>query len=65
VAILDVSEKGSIKLLDQSACAPEETGVQIQVPAKTEDIHEFQIKAQNLFKWFSPLPKINVELDQQ
>lgn len=62
VAVLDESEKGAINLLDEAACDPSETGVEIQIAVKPDDIHEFERTARKLFRHFTPRPEINIEL---
>lgn len=64
VAALDESEKGIINLLDEQACAREETGVLIQLAIQKSDIQEFQNKAMGLYKYFVPRPEINVTLPE-
>lgn len=61
VAVLDVSEKGRIDLLNEEPCG-EETGLLIQMAVKPKDIGEFEVKAQKLFKYFKPVPEINTEI---
>ena len=61
VAVLDKSEKGTMNLLHEEDCG-EETGVMIQIAVKQEDIGEFNRKAVELFRHFTPQPKINAEL---
>jgi len=60
VAVLDASEKGRIDLLCEEPS--EETGVEISMAVRPEDIHEFEQKAQELYKYFIPRPDINTEL---
>jgi hypothetical protein len=62
VAVLDESEKGAINLLDETACEPTETGVEIQIAVRHSDIYEFQRTAKRLFRHFTPRPAINIEL---
>jgi hypothetical protein len=61
VAVLDKSEKGLINLLCEEACG-DETGVEISIAVRPEDIGEFHRKAQGLYQYFVPRPDINVEL---
>jgi len=61
VALLDETEKGTINLLVEEI-SNEETGIEIQIPVKSQDIREFEVKAQNLFRHFSPLPIINTTI---
>ncbi len=68
VAVIDESEKGRVDLLDihtLDATKGEditETGVEIRIPVKPSDIHEFERKAQTLFAYFEPRPQINTTL---
>lgn len=64
VAVLDKTNKGIMNLLAEEDCAPEETGVLIQIAIRPKDIPEFQDKSRNLFKYFEPRPKINVDLPE-
>lgn len=61
VAVLDKSEKGLLTLLDRQPCG-EETGVDIQIPVKPDDISQFIDKAKGLFRYFVPKPDINTEV---
>ena len=63
VAVLDQSEKGLIQQLHEEPCG-EETGVEIQIAVKPEDIKEFTGKAKELFKYFRPQPDINTGLPE-
>jgi len=60
VAVLDASEKGRIDLLCEEPS--EETGVEIKLAVRPEDIREFTQKAHGLFKYFAPRPDINTSL---
>lgn len=63
VAVIDASEKGRLDLLDvQDSADPAETGVEIQIAVKPQDIQEFERKAKALFAFFQPQPKINTAL---
>lgn len=63
VAVIDSSEKGRLDLLDvQDSADPTETGVEIQIAVKPQDIGEFDRKAKSLFAFFNPQPKINTTL---
>ena len=64
VAVLDPSERGIINLLNTEPCKTEETGVLIQIAVKPEDYVEFEIKAQQLFRFYNPLPKINTKIPE-
>ena len=61
VAILDESNEGEINLLYEEDCG-DETGVEISVPVRPEDIPEFEEKARLLFPHFEPAPEINIEI---
>ncbi len=63
LAVLDKTNAGLMTLLDSGPCGTE-TGVEVQIPVKTKDIEEFVNKAKSLFKFFSPRPDINIELEE-
>lgn len=63
VALLDETDRGTINLLAEEPCE-DETGIEIQVPVKRQDIYEFQTKARSLFHYFTPRPDINLELNE-
>jgi DNA topoisomerase VI subunit B len=62
VAVLDVSEKGIMNLLDEQDCG-EETGITIEIAIRKGDIAEFINKAENLYKYYYPRPDINIKLE--
>ncbi len=62
VAVIDDSEKGRVDLLDTEDGVGPETGVEIQIPVRPQDLNEFTNKAQSLFAFFKPQPKINTTL---
>lgn len=62
VAVLDVSDRGLMKKLFESDCAPEETGVEIRIPVRPDDIKEFRTKARIFYQHFTPRPTINVAI---
>ena len=62
VAVIDKSEKGMINLLHTEKCEKDDTGVTIQVAVRKEDIQEFERKAQKVFQFFIPRPKINTQI---
>lgn len=62
VAVIDESEMGRIDLLDDSECDPEDTGVEIVIAVKAEDVNDFRSKASDLFQHFRPRPVINIAL---
>lgn len=61
VAVIDESEKGTINLLHEEDCG-DETGVEIKIAVRPEDINEFVQKARSLFRYFDPRPEININL---
>lgn len=63
VALLDETDTGKINLLTENPCDASETGIEIQVPIKRQDIWEFSMKARTLFRYFTPRPDINLVLD--
>jgi hypothetical protein len=62
VAVLDKTEKGLINKLHEEPCGADETGVEIQIAVRPQDIEEFRKKAVRLFQYFIPRPDINTEL---
>lgn len=62
VAALDESEKGVINLLAEESCDASETGVEIQIAVRPNDIYDFERTARRLFRHFMPRPTINIEL---
>ncbi len=65
VAVLDDSEKGKmgkLSLLGESWCDASDTGVEIVISVRPEDIYEFETKAKALFRHFTPRPEINITL---
>ena len=61
-AVLDASERGELRLLDDSPCDPSETGVTIQIAVKISDVAEFTEKARAAFRYYRPRPEINIDL---
>lgn len=61
VAVLDETETGIINRLAEEPCGIE-TGLEIQIAVRPEDIYDFQHKARGLFRHFEPRPVINIEL---
>lgn len=62
VAVIDESERGRIDLLHEELCDEAETGVEIQLAVRPQDIPLFEARAKVLFAHFSPRPEINLEL---
>ena len=62
VAVIDESNKGKMDLIDSSPCGVYETGIEIAIPVKQNDINDFVYKATNFYKYFNPKPKTNIEI---
>lgn len=60
-AVLDSSDEGQLNLLFEEPCG-DETGLEIQIAVKQNDIWEFHTKAKELFQYFQPRPDINIDL---
>jgi len=65
VAFLDPSDKGEINKIASVPCDPSETGLEITIAVKTQDVSTFERKAINLFRYFEPRPEINVDLPEE
>lgn len=63
VAVLDESNKGKIVKMLEEPCPIEETGIEISVPVRPQDIGEFHNLARPLFRYMVPSPNINLTLD--
>jgi hypothetical protein len=62
-AVLDESEVGVIQKQYEEDCGVE-TGVEIQIAVRPEDVNEFRRKAAFLLSYFLPRPTVNVDLVQ-
>lgn len=62
IAVLDETEEGLINLLYEEPCDINNTGIEIQIAARPNDILEFHTKATKLFQYFEPRPDINITL---
>ena len=62
-ATLDPTNKGVINLLHEYKCG-DETGIQIDIPVRSQDFWSFENNSKYLFKYFSPRPEINIELEE-
>lgn len=65
IAALESSGRGNMSLLDESELPADqagETGIEIQIPAKRQDIWNFEQRAQEVFAYFEPLPEINTRM---
>lgn len=60
IAVLDQTNKGLINLMHEEDS--DETGVEIKIAVRPQDIHEFETKAKEFFKHFNPRPTINIEI---
>lgn len=68
VAALDPSNRGKMSLLDETELPPEqagETGVEIQIPAKRQDLYEFEVRAKEVYSYFEPMPEINTQMPER
>lgn len=64
VAALDTTNTGVINLIHEED-SDEETGIEVTIAARSNDVLEFHNKARVLFKYFEPRPEINIELPPQ
>ncbi len=62
IAVLDKSEKGVINQLHEEPCDAAETGIEIHIAVRPNDVLEFHNKARQLFQHFDPRPEINIDL---
>lgn len=62
VAVIDGSNKGLINLMDEADLDADETGLQIELAVKPQDISDFFNKGQRLFQHFSPPIECNVKI---
>jgi len=62
VAALDDSDLGIMQRLHEEPCAANETGIEVKIAIRPEDLWEFQNKARNLYSYFIPRPQINIDL---
>ena len=65
VAVMDQSNEGSFKNLMTVPCPKSETGLEISIPVKPQDIDKFHNKAKLLFSFFQPQPEINCTLQKR
>jgi len=63
VAALDSSNVGELNLLDVSPCEITESGLEISIPTRPEDLRSFEQRARQLFPFFDPPPEINIEME--
>ncbi len=62
VSVLDETNRGKIKKLSGKRCPSSKTGIEIRIPVKPADIPEFNALAQRIYRFYEPLPNINIEL---
>jgi hypothetical protein len=55
-AVLDESDRGEMRLLDESPCEPGDTGLTIWLPVRPGDVEEFRSKAPQVFRYYDPQP---------
>lgn len=60
VAAKDDDDNSKLMLMSEEPS--DETGLEIQIAAKMEDLYEFSTTASRLFRHFSPRPTININL---
>jgi len=62
-ALLDEDDMGVFKkVYDQTASDTTETGIEIRIPTRSEDIPRFEARARALFSHFEPTPEINLAI---
>lgn len=59
------SERGPVLGLMDESLTDDETGVEIAIAVRPQDVYDFTTKAQNLFQHYKPRPVINVELPEE
>jgi len=60
-AFIDESNKGRMSVFWREPCG-DETGVEIKIPVRTQDISEFKTKALKVYAYFEPRPEINLNI---
>ena len=63
MAVMDPSGKGRMDLIHTDACG-EDTGIEISLAIRPQDVQEFRREAEDLFRYFQPQPEINMELEE-
>lgn len=61
VAYLDASDRGEINKIAEEPCG-DETGLEIKIAVRPQDIGTFERKAVPLFRYMEPRPDINIDL---
>jgi hypothetical protein len=62
IAALDESDQGTLNVVDSRDCGDAESGLEVRLSVKPQDVKEFTEKAERLYSFFEPRPKINVTL---
>lgn len=57
-ATLDETDAGVMQLLHEEPC-DDSTGVEVRVPVRAVDFSKFQQHAEELFKYFEPMPRVS------
>lgn len=63
-AYIDESNMGKVVKMSEEPSS-ERTGVEIQIPVKNQDVHEFVSKAQTLYQYFDVLPINNANITKK
>ena len=63
-ANLDETDLGTMSLLYEGECG-DETGIEITIDCRPDDVDQFREEAQKLYRHFDPQPEINIELPVQ
>lgn len=64
IAVLDETDNGTMKKFYEEPCG-DETGLEIQIPVHRKDVYEFQSKASKLFRYWTPRPDINIQIEPE
>lgn len=62
-AAIDESNRGIMTTLYRGTCGPDESGIEVTVPIKKDDIPALRWRAARLFRWFKPMPVFAPKLD--
>lgn len=60
-AVIDKSNRGRMDKVYEEPCG-KETGIEIQIAVRAQDVDEFCREARDLFRYFNPQPNINIPL---
>jgi len=64
IAVLDETDNGTMKKFYEEPCG-DETGLEVQIPVHRKDVWEFQSKASKLFRYWTPRPDINIQIEPE